>query len=98
MSVGKKSAVTVYVTTFVGTVPDPLYCTFATAPGTELAVMLTVAACGEPLNVAGELVTESVAVGVALLTVCPPANELLLGPNPCRANNSPRRCAANRER
>ncbi len=42
---------------------------FATAPGTELALIPTVAAFGFPSYVTGELFTASVAVGVALPTV-----------------------------
>ena len=37
-----------------------------TLPGTELVLMPTVAACAEPVYVTGELLTASVAVGVAL--------------------------------
>jgi hypothetical protein len=41
----------------------------ATVPGTELAEIATVALCGEPLYVCGELLTARVAVGVALSMV-----------------------------
>ena len=68
VSVGVKSAVIAYVAAFVGVVAVPLYFTFATAPDTEPA---TVAPCGAPLYVTGELVTES--VGVALLMTKLPA-------------------------
>ena len=40
---------------------------FATDPGTELVLIETVSAWPEPLKVWGELLTASVAVGVALL-------------------------------
>ena len=62
-SVGAKSAVTAYVPALVGTVADPLYLTLVTDPATD---PITVAACGEPVKVTGELVTLS--VGVTLLT------------------------------
>jgi hypothetical protein len=68
-SVGTKSAVTAYVAALVGAVDEPLYFTFATVPGTELVEIPTVADCGEPLYVCGELLTAIVAVGVALLIV-----------------------------
>jgi hypothetical protein len=46
----------------------------ATVPGTELAEIATVALCGEPLYVCGELLTARVAVGVALSMTKLPAD------------------------
>jgi hypothetical protein len=53
----------------VGAVVKPLYFTFAAVPGTELVETTTVADCGEPLYVCGELLTATIAVGVALFIV-----------------------------